>query len=248
MACTFCATGKLWLLRNLTVGEIVEQVMIAIHHLKKEKLQLRNIVFMGMGEPFLNYPEVNKALEIFCAPKFLNFSERRVTISTCGIVPWIRKLMVDHPQVSLAISLHAPNDEARRSIMPVDNTYPLDVLMKTLDEYVEKTNKRIFYEYIMIQWVTDKLSYAYELADLMQDRLGHVNFIPYNAGEGIMGNDMQPTPSLMIKKFQRVLEERWIPSTVRFTMGDDIDAACGQLALKVDGKKIAEVEGKRIGW
>ena len=106
---------------------------------------------MGMGEPFLNYPEVNKALEIFCAPKFLNFSERRVTISTCGIVPGIKKLMVDHPQVSLAISLHAPNDEARRSIMPVDNTYPLDVLMKTLDEYVEKTNKRIFYEYIMIQ-------------------------------------------------------------------------------------------------
>lgn len=248
MACTFCATGKLGLLRNLTVGEIVEQVMIAIHHLKKEKLQLRNIVFMGMGEPFLNYPEVNKALEIFCAPKFLNFSERRVTISTCGIVPGIKKLMVDHPQVSLAISLHAPNDEARRSIMPVDNTYPLDVLMKTLDEYVETTNKRIFYEYIMIQWVTDKLSYAYELADLMQNRLGHVNFIPYNAGEGIMGNDMQPTPSLMIKKFQRVLEERGIPSTVRFTMGDDIDAACGQLALKVDGKKIADVQGKRIGW
>ncbi len=116
--------------------------------------------------------------------------------------------MVDHPQVSLAISLHAPNDEARRSIMPVDNTYPLDVLMKTLDEYVEKTNKRIFYEYIMIQGVTDKLAYAYELADLMQGRLGHVNFIPYNAGEGIMGNDMQPTPSLIIKKFQRVLEER----------------------------------------
>lgn len=248
MACTFCATGKLGLLRNLTVWEIVEQVMIAIHHLKKEKLQLRNIVFMGMGEPFLNYPEVNKALEIFCGPKFLNFSERRVTISTCGIVPGIKKLMVDHPQVSLAISLHAPNDEARKSIMPVDNTYPLDVLMKTLDEYVEKTNKRIFYEYIMIQWVTDKLSYAYELADLMQDRLGHVNFIPYNAGEGIMGNDMQPTPSLIIKKFQKVLEERGVPSTVRYTMGDDIDAACGQLALKVDGKKIAEVEGKRIGW
>jgi 23S rRNA (adenine2503-C2)-methyltransferase len=154
--------------------------------------------------------------------------------------------MVDHPQVSLAISLHAPNDEARKSIMPVDNTYPLDVLMKALDEYVEKTNKRIFYEYIMIQGVTDKLPYAYELADLMEGRLGHVNFIPYNAGEGIMGNDMQPTPSLMIKKFQRVLEERGIPSTVRFTMGDDIDAACGQLALKVDGKKVADVQGKSI--
>ncbi len=247
MACTFCATGKLWLLRNLTVGEIVEQVMIAIHHLKKEWLQLRNIVFMGMGEPFLNYPEVKKSLDIFCGPKCLNFSERRVTISTCGIVPGIKKLMVDHPQISLAVSLHAPNDEARRAIMPVDNTYPLAVLMKTLDEYVEVTNKRIFYEYIMIKWVTDKLPYAYELADLMQGRLGHVNFIPYNAGEGIMGNNMEPTSSLMIKKFQRVLEERGIPSTVRFTMGDDIDAACGQLALKVNGKKTTQEQGKRIG-
>jgi len=246
MACTFCATGKLGLLRNLTVGEIVEQVMIAIQYLKKEKLQLRNIVFMGMGEPFLNYSEVNKSLEIFCGPKFLNFSERRVTISTCGIVPGIKKLMVDHPQVSLAVSLHAPNDEARRAIMPVDNTYPLDVLMKTLDEYVEITNKRIFYEYIMIQWVTDRIEFSYQLADLMRWRLGHVNFIPYNAGEWIMGNDMQPTTPLMIKKFQRVLEENGVPSTVRFTMGDDIDAACGQLALKVDGKQVSEVSGKRI--
>lgn len=154
--------------------------------------------------------------------------------------------MVDHPQVSLAISLHAPNDEARRSIMPVDNTYPLEQLMATLDEYVEKTNKRIFYEYIMIRGVTDKLEYAYQLADLMKDRLGHVNFIPYNPGEGIMGTDMQPTPTLIIKKFQRVLEEHGVPSTVRYTMGDDIDAACGQLALKADGKKIAEIEGKKI--
>jgi len=247
MACTFCATGKLGLLRNLTVGEIVEQVMLAIQYLKKEKLQLRNIVFMWMGEPFLNYPEVHKSLEIFCGAKCLNFSERRVTISTCGIVPWIKKLMIDHPQVSLAVSLHAPNDEARRSIMPVDNTYPLEQLMATLDEYVAKTNKRIFYEYIMIKGVTDKPQYAYELAELMQWRLGHVNFIPYNAGEGIMGNDMQPTSSLMIRKFQKVLEDHGIPSTVRFTMGDDIDAACGQLALKVDGKKTSDVQGKSIG-
>jgi len=171
MACSFCATGKLGLLRNLTVGEIVEQVMIAIHLLKKEGIQIRNIVFMGMGEPFLNYPEVKKALEIFCGPKCLNFSERRITISTCGIVPGIKKLMVDHPQISLAISLHAPNDEARRAIMPVDTTYPLDELMKTLDEYVAVTNKRIFYEYIMIKGVTDKPQYAHELAELMKGRL-----------------------------------------------------------------------------
>jgi adenine C2-methylase RlmN of 23S rRNA A2503 and tRNA A37 len=106
---------------------------------------------MGMGEPFLNYPEVKKSLDVFCGPKCLNFSERRVTISTCGIVPGIKKLMVDHPQISLAVSLHAPNDEARRAIMPVDNTYPLAQLMEALDEYVRVTNKRIFYEYIMIK-------------------------------------------------------------------------------------------------
>ncbi len=247
MACTFCATGKLGLLRNLTVGEIVEQVMVAIHHLKKEGLQLRNIVFMWMGEPFLNYAEVHKSLQIFCGNKFLNFSERRVTISTCGIVPGIKKMMIDHPQVSLAVSLHAPNDEARRAIMPVDNTYPLDMLMKTLDEYVQVTNKRIFYEYIMIRGVTDKIEYSYQLARLLEWRLAHVNFIPYNAGEGIMWNDMEPTSSLMIRKFQRVLEEAGIPSTVRFTMGEDIDAACGQLALKVEWKKISEIQGKRIG-
>lgn len=121
-----------------------------------------------MGEPFLNYAEVHKSLQIFCGNKFLNFSERRVTISTCGIVPGIKKMMIDHPQVSLAVSLHAPNDEARRAIMPVDNTYPLDMLMKTLDEYVQVTNKRIFYEYIMIRGVTDKIEYSYQLARLLE--------------------------------------------------------------------------------
>lgn len=246
MGCAFCATGKLGLIRNLTVGEIVEQVMIGIHYLKKEKLQLRNIVFMGMGEPFLNYPEITKALAIFCGPKCLNFSERRVTISTCGIVPGIKKLMVDFPQISLAISLHAPNDETRKSIMPVDQTYPLKDLIWALDEYVAKTNKRIFYEYIMIQWVTDKLEFAYQLAELLKGKLAHVNFIPYNAGEGIMGTHMKPSSKLMIHKFQQVLEDAGIPSTIRHTMGDDIDAACGQLALKADGKKVAEQEGKSV--
>lgn len=130
--------------------------------------------------------------------------------------------------------------------MPVENTYPIDALMRALDAYVEKTNKRIFYEYIMIAGVTDRPEYAHELASLLKGKLAHVNFIPYNPGEGIMGNGFQPTSKIMIKKFQSTLEDAGIPSTVRHTMGDDIDAACGQLALKEEGKSLAEEEGKGL--
>jgi 23S rRNA (adenine2503-C2)-methyltransferase len=168
MACSFCATGKLGLLRNLEFYEILDQVMLAIHHLRDEEKKLRNIVFMGMGEPLLNYQNVKRALEIAIHQKKLDFSSRRVTISTCGIVPGILRLAEDFPQVSLAISLHAPNDEARRRIMPIAETYPLETLMHSLDTYVEKTNKRVFYEYIMISGVTDRLEYIGELANLLQ--------------------------------------------------------------------------------
>ena len=119
--------------------------------------------------------------------------------------------------------------------MPVDHTYPIDMLMKALDEYVTKTNKRIFYEYIMIAGITDRIEYAHELAKLLKNRLAHVNFIPYNPGEGIMGNNYQPTSKIIMKK-----------STIRHTMGDDIDAACGQLALKEEGKSLATKEGKSM--
>ncbi|MDD5197948.1 MAG: 23S rRNA (adenine(2503)-C(2))-methyltransferase RlmN [Candidatus Gracilibacteria bacterium] len=237
MACSFCATGKLGLTRNLDFTEIVEQMMIAVHHLAKEDKKLRNVVYMGMGEPFLNYENVKRSIEIACGQKKLDLSSRRITVSTCGIVPGIQKIAEDFPQVSLAISLHAPTDEARRAIMPVEQTYPLDRLMEALDEYVAKTNKRIFYEYIMINGLTDRPEYAKALADLLHGRLAHVNFIPYNPGEGSSDSPMQPTSKIMIKKFQDALEAAGVPSTIRHTMGDDIDAACGQLALK-------EQEGK----
>ncbi len=246
MACTFCATGKLGLLRNLEFYEIVEQVMYANEFLEPEDKKIRNIVYMGMGEPFLNYENVKTSILIASAQKKLDLSNRRITISSCGVVPGIEKLGNDFPQISLAISLHAPNDEARKKIMPVDHTYPIDTLMKALDEYVTKTNKRIFYEYIMIAGVTDRIEYAHELAKLLKNRLAHVNFIPYNPGEGIMGNNYQPTSKIIMKKFQKTLEEHGIPSTIRHTMGDDIDAACGQLALKEEGKSLATKEGKSM--
>jgi len=163
MACTFCATGKLGLKRNLEFSEIIEQIMYAAKLLNDEGTVLRNIVYMGMGEPFLNYENLKKSIQIACEQKKINLSNRRVTVSTCGIVPGINKFGDDFPQNSLAISLHAPNDEIRKSIMPVDHTYPIEKLMESLDNYSRKTNKRIFYEYIMINGVNDHIKLAYEL-------------------------------------------------------------------------------------
>ena len=232
MACSFCATWKLWLQRNLTFTEIVEQIMYASEILNKEQAILRNIVYMGMWEPFLNYPNVKKSIEIACAQKKFNLANRRITVSTCWIVPWIKKFWDDFPQTSLAISIHAPNDDIRKSIMPVDHTYNLETLMQALDEYTVKTNKRIFYEYIMLNWVNDNIKLAYELWNLLKWKLAHVNFIPYNPWEWAWWIEYKPTPKFLIEKFQKVLLEFWIPSTIRATMWDDIDAACGQLANK----------------
>jgi len=139
---------------------------------------------MGMGEPMLNYNAMKESIHIFTNQKKFDLSGRRVTVSTCGIVPGIDKFTHDFPQTSLAISLHAPNDEIRKSIMPVDHTYDLEKLMSSLQRYTEKTNKRIFYEYIMINGVNDHIKLADELGKLLQGRLAHVNFIPYNPGEG----------------------------------------------------------------
>ena len=150
MACSFCATGKLGLIRNLEFYEIIDQIMAANLLLAKEEKKIRNVVYMGMGEPMLNYDNVALSIHIASAQKKLDLSNRRITISTCGIVPGIERLGDDFPQVSLAVSLHAPNDEARKRIMPVETTYPIDMLMASLDRYTEKTNKRVFYEYIMI--------------------------------------------------------------------------------------------------
>lgn len=230
MWCTFCATWKLWLKRNLEAYEIIEQIMYAVKLLDKEWNKLRNVVYMGMWEPMLNYDNVKKSIEIACAQKKVNLANRRITISTCGIVPGIKKFTKDFPQTSLAISLHAPNDDIRSSIMPVDHTYPLKDLMKSLDDYVKVTNKRIFYEYIMILWVNDSILLADQLWKLLKWKLAHVNFIPYNPWEGTWWIDYKATPKFIIEKFQKILEKYWVVSTIRATMWDDIDAACGQLA------------------
>lgn len=236
MACSFCATGKLWLLRNLEFHEIVEQVFYASCLLNKEWNKLRNIVFMGMWEPMLNYEKVKRAIEFFTDQKKFDLSSRRITVSTCWIIPWIKKFTHDFPQTSLAVSLHAPNDEIRKSIMPVDHTYPIKDLMESLDEYVEKTNKRVFYEYIMINGVNDHIKLAHELWQLLEWKLAHVNFIPYNPWEWTNSDWYQTTPRFVIEKFQKILQHYNVVSTIRATMWDDIDAACWQLANKKENK------------
>ena len=232
MACSFCATWKLGLQKNLTAYEIIEQIFYAAKMINSEWARLRNIVFMWMWEPFLNYNVVKEVIQFASHQKKFDLWNRRITVSTCWIVPWIIKFTEDFPQTSLAVSLHAPNDEIRKKIMPVDHTWPLEKLMEALDAYTKKTNKRIFYEYIMINWVNDHIKLANELWKLLEWRLAHVNFIPYNPWEWTASDWFSPTPRFIIEKFQSILKHYWIPSTIRATMWDDIDAACWQLANK----------------
>ena len=236
MACSFCATWKLGLLKNLTNYEITEQIYYAANLLNKEGNKLRNIVYMWMWEPMLNYDVVKETIDFATAQKKMDIANRRITVSTCWIVPWINRFTEDFPQTSLAVSLHAPNDVIRQKIMPVDHTYPLKDLMKSLDNYISKTNKRIFYEYIMINWVNDDIKLAHELGKLLEWKLAHVNFIPYNAWEGTSSDWFTTTPRFIIEKFQKILQHYWVVSTIRMTMWDDIDAACGQLANKKEEK------------
>jgi len=232
MWCSFCATWKLWLLKNLEFYEIIEQIYFSAKLLNDERTKLRNVVYMWMGEPMLNYDVVADTIRFITDQKKFDLANRRITVSSCWIIPGIKRFTEDFSQTSLAISLHAPNDEIRKKIMPVENTYPLKDLMKVLDDYVTKTNKRIFYEYIMINWVNDDIRLAHELWKLLEWRLAHVNFIPYNAWEWKDSDWFTTTPRFIIEKFQSILQHYWVVSTIRMTMWDDIDAACGQLANK----------------
>lgn len=234
MNCLFCVTGKLGLKRNLTAEEIIWQVLYANNYIKNKfgkkddgtLYGVRNVVFMGMGEPLLNYDNVKKAIELMLPQDRLSLSRRHITISTAGIIPGIKKLIVDAIPVKLAISLHAPNQELRNQLMPIAAKYPLDELMKTIDDYVKATDNRIFYEYIMIKWVTDKPELAKELAKLLKWRLAHVNLIAYNTNPAI---DLEESSKSQMYKFKDILENEWITVTVRASMGREGKGACGQL-------------------
>lgn len=229
MKCAFCATGKSGFKRNLTYEEITDQALYFQQKLIKEGSRIDHIVFMGMGEPMLNYDEILKAIKIFNDPASFNIGYRHLTVSTSGIVPGIRRLAEDAPQVNLAVSLHAPNDRLRKKLMPVAETYSLKELMTACREYTEKTHRRITYEYVMLNKINDSEELAGELAALLRGQLCHVNLIPFNETK-IKG--MKASLKDRISQFAKILEINNIPVTIRVSLGKEIQAACGQLAGK----------------
>lgn len=231
LGCKFCATGTMKFGRNLTYEEIADQVLYFAQKIHKEGQHISNIVFMGMGEPFMNYDAVIQSIETINAKEGLNIGARNITISTSGICEGIEKLAKEKLQVNLAVSLHAPNQELRAKIMPIARKYHLDQLMKAIHEYIQVTHRRVSYEYVMLKNINDSEKEAGELAALLQGQLCHVNLIPYNATDI---ENIEGSTSSNIQKFRNILKEQGIPVTIRVTLGQDIQAACGQLANKAE--------------
>jgi len=226
LACEFCATGKFGFRRNLSSEEIVEQVVFWARYLKAENKdeKVDNIVFMGMGEPFLNYAEFIKAAKFLNNPETLNIGSRRMSVSTAGITEGIKRLAGEKMQINLAISLHAANDNLRKDLMPIAKKYNLHEILKTVDNYITKTGRRVMFEYLMIKEVNDSDRDALELAKLMRQPLYIVNLIPYNETGRFKSSSRE-----RIEKFKKILEEAGVAVTVRLSFGADITAACGQL-------------------
>ena len=226
LGCTFCATGQAGLQRNITAGEIVEQVLFIDRLLKIKNDNLTNLVFMGMGEPFANYKNVMQSIDKLTDLKGYNFGARRITISTVGLVPMIEKFTEENRQVNLAVSLHAASDELRESMLPINKKYPLRELMPACREYTKKTNRRLSFEWALIDKVNDTPEQAKLLAQMIKGTLCHVNFIPLNPTKGFEGHESQVS---RIKEFRGILDRQCIPNTLRIRRGIDINAGCGQL-------------------
>lgn len=223
LGCKFCATGKMGLTRNLDYNEILSQVLFFSRHLKKQDKRVSNVVFMGMGEPFLNYENVIKSIKYL--NEDLGIGARKISISTSGVLHGIKKLSAEPMQINLAVSLHAPNDKLRTELMPINKGFPLQKLLAEVDEYIIKTGRRVMFEYLMIKGINDKPQHAKELAVLMKKPLYMVNLIAYNPTDVFKASD-----SGSIKKFKEILETEGVAVTQRYSFGQDIDAACGQLA------------------
>jgi len=222
MDCLFCATGRIKFKRNLSAGEIVDQV----NTIEADAGNISNIVYMGMGEPLLNYNAVIKSIEILNHTEGKNIGIRHLTISTCGIVPAIKKLAQEKLHPRLAVSLNAPYDELRTKLMPINAKYPLDDLFKTIRSYQNSTRRRVTFEYVMIKDINDSVEHAKMLIKLVKGLLCHVNLIEHNQYYkcGFSGSSSE-----RINNFAEILSEAGIETTIRFRMGRDICAACGQL-------------------
>ncbi len=228
--CSFCATGKRGFIRNLSYKEIIEQVLTIQ---RDTGLKVTNVVFMGQGEPLLNLDNVLKAMEML--NESFQIGARRLTVSTSGIIPQIKKLAELDMQSTLALSLHAPNHEIRKQLMQIENKYPMDELREALKYYVDKTGRRITIEYLLIKGLNDTISSAKQLATYLKDIKCNINLIPYNP---TAKNDYKRPDNYSIMKFKALMEHSGKKVTVRLERGADIDAACGQLSGKAKKEEI----------
>lgn len=244
MGCTFCATAQGGLARNLTAGEIVAQVLYFAHYLAHPELppetvaarpaQVSNIVLMGMGEPLHNYKNVWAALRRLTDPGGFGLGARHITLSTVGLVPMIDRMAEEDLQIGLAVSLHAPNDELRGQLVPVNKGYPVAELLAAVRRYVERTHRRVTFEYALMRGINDSPELAHELAAALQGLLCHINLIPLNP---IPDSRFQPTSDADTERFAQILRAAGISTTVRLRRGIEINAGCGQLrrALRAPG-------------
>lgn len=226
MGCRFCESGRLKKVRNLETHEIVEQLLLIE---EDAKIKITHVVVMGIGEPFDNYDNVMNFVRIINSPKGIGLGSRHITISTCGLIPGIKKFMHDFDQVNLAVSLHAPNDHIRNQIMPISTAYPLNDLIEVIKEYVKITKRRVTFEYIMLENINDSIECAKELAKLLKGIICYVNLIPYNETENI---EFKRTKKMQILAFYDILKKSGINVTIRKEFGGKVDAACGQLRAK----------------
>ena len=226
MGCHFCESGRLKKVRNLEVSEMVRQILAVEADLN---IRISHLVLMGIGEPFDNYDNVISFIDIINTPKGLDLGSRHITISTCGIVPKIEAFMKYDKQVNLAISLHAPNNEIRSSIMEINKAYPLEKLIPAVKKYVEVTKRRVTFEYSLVRGENDSENHAELLSELLKNMNGHVNLIPVNP---VKERNFQKSNRDSVEKFKNILEKNRINVTIRKGMGSDIDAACGQLRRK----------------
>ena len=229
VGCEFCATGELGFKRNLSDSEIVDQVLYFARLLKKEGIKVTNVVFMGMGEPFLNYQNVLSAIKTLNDKDGFNLGARHISISTCGVVEGIKKFTNEDLQVNLAISLHAPDNVLRSKLVPLNKTYPIEKVLATVDDYIKKTRRKVMFEYLMINGVNDGEKQALALAKLLKRPLYLLNLISYNPTGHC---EFKPSPGWKIKKFKEILERAGISVTQRYEFGKEIKGACGQLAGK----------------
>lgn len=231
IGCQFCESGRLKKIRNLETSEMVQQILAIEEDLK---IRISHVVLMGIGEPFDNYDNVIKFINIINHPKGINIGARHITVSTSGLVPKIEKFIEDGKQVNLAISLHAPNDEIRNQLMPINKAYNLSKLMKAIKKYITATNRRVTMEYIMLKGVNDSEENALELAKLLKGINCYVNLIPYNETSN---SKFKKSDKQTIMKFYDILKKNKINVTIRKEFGTNVMAACGQLSANANYKE-----------